>query len=378
MGAGSVTDLLARIIDRPEALREAVERWVGVSELAFDTEFVRERTYYARLGLIQVFDGREVVLIDPVALSDLSPLSEVLEHPGVLKIAHSASEDLSVLRQRLGVLPRPLFDTQIAASLVGMSPPPGYQRLIVETLGVTLAKEETRTDWVRRPLSAGQLAYAAEDVEHLLPAFHKLRDRLHELGRWPWAIEDSSALVEDAAVDEAHDEVFLRFRSAARLAPGQQAMLRDLAAWREDEAKRRDLPRRFVLNDDLLFDLVTKRPKTTKDLAALKSYDARQADRYATELLRQLTVRGEVPAPTAALIPPDLRPDQKRRLEVLREAVAKEAERLGVRADVLANRRPLERLVRGQARTTAEAFAGWRVEILSPILDPVLSPPQGL
>jgi ribonuclease D len=366
------------MIDHPEALREAVARWVGVSELAFDTEFVRERTYYARLGLIQVFDGHEVALIDPVALTDLSPLSEVLEHPGVLKIAHSASEDLSVLRQRLGVLPRPLFDTQIAASLVGMSPPPGYQRLIVETLGVTLAKEETRTDWVRRPLSAGQLAYAAEDVEHLLPAFHKLRERLHELGRWPWAIEDSAALVEDAAVDEAHDEVFLRFRSAARLAPGQQAMLRDLAAWREDEAKRRDLPRRFVLNDDLLFDLATKRPKTTKDLTALKSYDARQADRYATELLRHLTVRGEVPAPTAALIPPDLRPDQKRRLEALREVVAKEAERLGVRADVLANRRPLERLVRGQARATAEAFTGWRVEVLSPVLDPVLSPPKGL
>ena len=103
-----------------------------------------------------------------------------------------------------------------------------------------------------------------------------------------------------------------------------------LAISSEDEAKRRDLPRRFVLNDDLLFDLATKRPKTAKDLAALKSYDARQADRYATELLRHLTVRGEVPAPTAALVPPDLRPDQKRRLEVLREVVAKEAERLGV------------------------------------------------
>ena len=380
MTESAAAAMATRFIDRPEALRDAVERWLEVPELAFDTEFVRERTYYARLGLIQIFDGREVALIDPVALPDLSPLSAVLTHPGVLKIAHSASEDLSILRLRLGVLPRPLFDTQLAASLVGMSPPPGYQRLITETLGVTLAKEETRTDWVRRPLSAGQLAYAGEDVEHLLPAFHKLRERLHELGRWDWAVEDSESMLVEAATDEAEDEVFLRFRSASRLKPAQQQALRDLAAWREREAKRRDLPRRFVINDDLLFDLATKPPATEQDLRSLKGYDARQVERQVPEILR-LVIETHAEAKRSAravLVPADLRPDEKRRLETLREVVQKEAERLAIRPDVLANRRPLERLIRGQARTTAQAFQGWRAEVLSPLLDPVLSPAKGL
>jgi ribonuclease D len=370
-----------RWIDRPGALAEAAERWTEAPEIALDTEFVRERTYYARLGLVQVFDGRHVDLIDTVALDDLTPLARVLADPKVWKIAHSASEDLAVLRRAAGVLPRPLLDTQIAASLAGMSPPPGYQRLIAEVLGVELKKEETRTDWVRRPLSAAQLAYAAEDVTHLLPAFHRLRDRLTELGRWEWAVEDSTELVEDAAVDEPRSEVFLRIRAASRLRPADQFALRELAAWREEEAERRDLPRRFVLSDELLFDLATKKPRTVADLKALKNYEPRQAERYAeaiVQLVGDVVERARREAPREPLVPPDLKADEKKCLEALRDLVSKRAEALGIRPDVLAKRRALERIARGEAKTTAEAFGGWRRGELEPLLAPLLAPPTGL
>ena len=360
------------------ALRDAIERWRRRPWVAFDTEFVRERTYYANLGLVQVYDGEAVGLIDPLALPDLSPLAELFADPSTVKVAHSASEDLEVLERRVGVLPEPLFDTQIAAVLTGMSPPPGYQRLIAETLGVELVKGETRTDWVRRPLTAAQLAYAAEDVSYLLPAFLKLRERLLELDRWDWAVEDSATLVEAARSEESPDDALRRFRSAARLTPSQQLLVRELATWREAEARRRNLPRQFVVRDELLLDLAVKQPKSVADLAKLRGYDARQAERYAESWLSLLGAAR--PKPAAPLVAADLTHAEKRRLEALREVVQKEADRLGVRADVLANRRPLERLARGDGGAVgtsraAEVFSGWRAKVVAPLLDAILNPP---
>ena len=233
--------------------------------LGLDTEFVRTNTFYHRLGLIQVSDGRASWLVDPLAARDLSPLAEVFRSPGV-KVLHSASEDIEVFYRALGVLPAPLFDTQIAGAFAGKGAFLSYQKLVAACLGVELAKEETRTDWMARPLSAGQLAYAAEDVAFLIPALRAARGASSTaLGRLAWVFEDSAALLDTARFQEDDETAYLRIKGAGRLDRRQLGALQTLAAWREQEARRRDLPRNFVLKEGLLLDLATRRPKVARD-----------------------------------------------------------------------------------------------------------------
>ena len=171
-------------IARPDELKRAVARWRGAPALAIDTEFVRERTYFPRLGLIQVGDGEIASLIDPLALSDLSPLEEILDAPETLKVIHSASQDLEIFFRVFGRFPRPILDTQEAAAVAGVGAGLGFGRLVADRLGVELAKGETRTDWTARPLSEAQLAYAAADVAYLMPLYGSLRAELEAQGRW--------------------------------------------------------------------------------------------------------------------------------------------------------------------------------------------------
>ncbi|HEY4597347.1 MAG TPA: ribonuclease D, partial [Thermoanaerobaculia bacterium] len=182
-------------------LAAAAERWAAAPVLGLDTEFVRTNTFYHRLGLIQVTDGATSWLVDPLAARDLSPLAAVFRSPGV-KVLHSASEDIEVFYRALGVLPEPLFDTQIAGALAGAGAFLSYQKLVAAYLGVELAKEETRTDWLARPLSPGQLAYAAEDVAYLVPLYERLTADLQALGRLDWALEDSAALLDTTRFQE--------------------------------------------------------------------------------------------------------------------------------------------------------------------------------
>src|SRR5688572_15636970 len=183
-------------VDTPEALAAAAARWAQAPAVGIDSEFVRERTFYPRLGLLQVSDGQRSSLVDPVALEDLEPLRQVLADPTIVKVAHSPSEDMEVLFHRFGEFPTPLFDTQAAAALAGLESAMSYQRLVRELLGVELTKGETRTDWLRRPLSPAQVEYAAQDVELLLPLYERLRPRLEENGRLPWLLEEAHRLRE--------------------------------------------------------------------------------------------------------------------------------------------------------------------------------------
>jgi hypothetical protein len=193
-------------IDRREQLAAAVERWragAAPGGVALDTEFVFERTFRPRLGLIQIAAGGEIALVDTVRIADLSPLAALLTAPNVRKIVHSGSGDVPILRRATGASPQPLFDTQIAAAFAGLGPSLSYAALIRELFAVELPKHETRTDWLRRPLSTDQLRYAAEDVEQLEAAATELERRLRELGRLEWALEDSAelSLLESDAAD---------------------------------------------------------------------------------------------------------------------------------------------------------------------------------
>jgi ribonuclease D len=356
-------------IDTDAALAEAARGWAAAPVLGLDTEFVRTNTFYHRLGLIQVSDGRISWLVDPLAARDLAPLAEVFRSPGV-KVLHSASEDVEVFHRALGVLPEPFFDTQIAGAFAGAGAFLSYQKLVAAYLGVELAKEETRTDWIARPLSPGQLAYAAEDVAFLVPLYERLTGELEALGRLSWVLEDSAALLDTSRFTEDDDSAYLRIKGAGRLDRRQLGALQTLAAWREREARRRDLPRNFVLKEKLLLDLATRRPKVARDLQRLPSFDPRQGTRDGATWLQLLEEAAERPEPE---LPPRLSgkpfsPAARELEDRLRERVRERAAELNVPPEILASRRILDALLRltvgkPDPRLPRE-LQGWRREVI--------------
>lgn len=357
------------LIKSDSALAEACLHWAQASVLGLDTEFVRTNTFFHKLGLIQVSDGQTSWLVDPLAARDLSPLAAVFRSPGV-KVLHSASEDIEVFFRNLGTLPDPLFDTQVAGALAGAGAFLSYQKIVAAYLGVELAKEETRTDWMARPLSAAQLAYAAEDVAFLIPLYERLKSDLESQGRLSWVFEDSAALLDTTRFEEDPEGAYLRVKGAGRLDRRQLGALRNLAAWRDQEARRRDLPRSFVLKDDFLLTLATRRPKEARDLQKLPSYDPRQGARDSGTWLQLIEAAEAVPEsdlpPRIAGKPPSaaVRDLENR----LRERVRKTATDLNVPAEVLAPRRTLDALLRltvgkGDPRLPRE-LAGWRREVI--------------
>jgi ribonuclease D len=357
------------LINLQASLEAAARRWAEAPALGLDTEFVRTNTFYHRLGLIQISDGQSTWLVDPVAVRDLSPLVEVCRSPGV-KVIHSGSEDMEVFYRALGVLPEPLFDTQIAAALAGAGPSLSYQKLVAAYLGVELAKEETRTDWMARPLSRAQLAYAAEDVAFLIPLYERLTADLQSLGRLSWAFEDSSSLLDTSRFAEDVEGAWQRVKGAGRLDRRQLATLQLLAAWREGEARRRDRPRSFVLKDALLLDLAVRRPKNARDLAKIPSYDPRQGSRDAEVWLGLIEKAVAIPE---AELPPRVAgkpfsPEARSLEERLRDLVRKRAEALGIPPEILAPRRTLDALLRltvgkPDPRLPRE-LEGWRREAI--------------
>lgn len=355
-------------IANDKALAEAARRWRQAPALGLDTEFVRERTFYHRLGLIQVSDGHANYLVDPLEIRDLGPFVEILQAPEVVKVLHSASEDVEVFHRGLGALPAPLFDTQVAAALAGVGGSLSYQKLVAALLGQEIPKGETRTDWLARPLSEAQLAYAAEDVEFLLPAYRELRGRLEELGRLAWALEDSAALLDTGRFEEDFDSAYRRLKGAGRFGRRQLGALQLLAAWREQEARRRDLPRNFVLRESLLLDLAARHPTTPKELQSLPSYDAEQGARDGVvwlELLRQAAALGDDGLPQLqdrVAFSPAVRELEQR----LRDQVREKAAELALPPEVLAPRRLLTALLMS-ALTQEEPrlpreLRGWRRE----------------
>ena len=362
-------------IDRPDVLAAAVTRWRDAAAIAIDTEFVFERTYRPRLGIIQVAAGAEIALVDAVRLRDLSPLGAVLGG-GPRKILHSGSGDLPILRRATGVAPTPVFDTQIAAAFAGLGAGVWYASLIKTIFGVELAKHETRTDWLRRPLSADQLRYAAEDVEHLPAAAAELERRLVELGRLEWALEDAAAL---AAIesDTPHPVVaWRRVKGLDRQPAAVRAVARALAAWREREAERLDLARPFLLRDETLLALARREALAAEDAAGLPGYEPRRHAGHVAGWAAALEwARAEVAAGTVP--PEDARLDQEARErrdaidKAMAAVVTKRAAELELQPELLLSRRQRERAIdawdgRG---SLADAVGGFRGALFGAELD---------
>ena len=365
------------IVDTTDALVALVDRARGHEAVALDTEFVWERTYYPGLGLVQVgLGGDDIALVDTTADLDLGPLGELLEDAGVQKVLHDAAQDLQILARATGATPVRAFDTQRAAGLVGLPATLSLQDLVEWAVGVRLDKGETRSDWLRRPLTDSQVRYAAADVRYLLDARRKILDEAEARGRTAWVEAemeryDDPALYDEAEVGDAVDRV--KGRGLGRMSGRQRAVLRAVAAWRERQARALDRTRRMVLPDDVLVTVAERGPRSEDDLRALKLTD-RQRARYADGLLQAVADGAEAePERVARRGRPG--PDDHRRaarLLVAQGFLAGRCEREGVDSALVATKSQLADLVDAGPDAVAEAYPGWRYEFVGRDLEALL------
>lgn len=373
----------ARWIASNEALAEACARWRSAKLLAIDTEFVRERTFRPILGLIQIADEGGVTLVDPQGAADLDPLAELLVAPGIDKIFHSCSEDLEVFRDRLGLVAAPIFDSQLAAAFAGYGYSLGYSRLIATLFDVVLPKTETRSDWLRRPLSSAQLEYAALDVAHLPAAYHRLRGELEQKGRLEIFREECARITEEASRPEDREAAYRKIAASRLWSRRELGLLYELVRWREEEARRRDLPRNFVLPEAAVPVIVQLKPTTAAQLAKIEVLKGRDTSRLAPKLL-DLVARA-LKAPPEELPEPFPRPLDvqpfKKTLQGLRAALDKVATDENLPAELLSNRRSLESMIRRYLQQEEpllpRKLRGWREAMLRPALLEVLEADLG-
>ena len=355
----------ATLVTTQEQLDAAVFRLQGARRLAIDTEFMRERTYFPQLCLVQVASDTDCYLVDPLAGLDLAPLLETLARRPRPKILHAARQDLEVLLNAGGQVPGPVFDTQVAAALLGLPPQAGYAELVARQLGHSIDKAQTRTDWSRRPLSDAQLAYAADDVHHLLQLHTELAVALEAQGRAGWHAEECAALEEPGLYRTEPTEAWRRLKGLGRLRPTEQAVARALAAWREQRAIASDKPRGWIITDEALYALATLAPATTTELEQVRALPPAVVRKRGDELLELIgTARKSVDDDAeAAQAPQRPTPEQTRRIGQLQQRVRDVAAALGLSPEVLATRRDIEGMVLGSPDHSA-LLRGWRRDVV--------------
>lgn len=359
----------------PQALEAVLPALEAVDVLAIDTEFMRERTYFARLCLVQVATADEVYVIDAIALEGvLGGLARVLAAPATLKVLHAGSQDIEVLLRATGVTPSPVFDTQVAATLAGFPTQVGYAQLVKELAGVAIDKADTFTDWSVRPLSETQLAYAAEDVRHLIAVYRLLRERLERDGRLGWLAEDFERMADPATYGVDPYAQYLRVKRASTLDRRSLGVLREVAAWRELEAQRRDLPKRWLVSDESLVEIARRRPKTVEQLSAIRGVSDRVASRQGGGLIEAVRRGESVPddelprLPKRTRVPRDTQPIA----DLLSAVVRIRAGEHGVAPTLLASRDDLERFAGGE-REGHPLAEGWRHALVGAELEAILA-----
>jgi len=326
--------------------------------LAVDTEFLRDRTYYPQLCLVQLAGPKLAACVDPLALTDLTPLLDLLVAEEVVKVVHAGSQDLEIFYQLSNRLPRPLFDTQLAATLTGFGDQIGYSRLVEALLGVVLDKRHTRTDWSQRPLSEEQLRYALNDVTHLGNVYVKLRERLQAAGRLEWLAEDFEAMTTPQRYRNDPEDAWQRIGTGKKLDRERLTVLRQLAAWRERRAQRQDRPRRWVLADDALVAIARSLPGTRDRLAAIRGVPAAVV-RHAGDEILAVVREGRSQEWVEESVPTrSLTPAEEAIADLLMAIVRLRAAANGLAAPTLAGRRELEALVTGSRELAV--LRGWR------------------
>ena len=347
-------------VDTPQALTQLCQELQSASVIAVDTEFIREKSYYAKLCLLQVASDSVIACVDPLALDNLDELLVILYNPDKIKLFHAAWQDLEIFFDQWNRIPAPVFDTQVAAALLGFSDQIGYANLVEQLLHVELDKSAVRTDWSQRPLSTQQLNYAADDVYYLLNIYPLIKQRLDELGRIDWLTEDFNTLVDPANYAKSPDIAWQRIKGYGRLKPRQLAVLQGLAAWREQEAERRNKPRKWILSDDLLLTLARQTPTNPAKLEKVRGLTPNQFNQFGETLATEINKALELPRdvwPEVSQID-RLSPEQECLADTLMAYLRLLGQQNQISPASLATRKEIEKLVRGQRNIPL--LHGWR------------------
>ena len=352
------------MVESAKQLLEAVDEWLEWDVIGIDTEFVRERTWRADLGLIQLSEGHKVWLVDPLKTGGLDPLAILLNQRGTLKTLHAPPEDLDVLLFTAGAVPDPLFDTQIACAMLGQPLQMGYHTTVEWLLGVTIDKDQTRSNWCQRPLRPAQLKYAALDV-CLLPIMQRqLHAKLKDLGRESWLEEDCARLLTRARTPADPEQSWKRLNGNGRFDGPSLAMLQALAKWRDREAEKRNLARGFVIKDNDLLTIANKQPGSLSQLSDLNILHPKALQLHGPSLVAIVDeVLGQG---LSAVAPATLTPEHRKLMSNMRKLVQEKASELSVDPALLASRRELESLILlPTGEPLPERFLGWRKDIIT-------------
>lgn len=361
----------ALCIASSDALAESLDAIAPAEFVTVDTEFMRESTYHPVLCLVQLATRERCLLIDPLAIGSLEMLWRFLADPHRLKILHAGRQDIEVMLLAMrGLdlpLPAPIFDTQIAAALLGLPAQIGYGNLVSERLGHSLTKGQARTDWARRPLSTEQLEYAADDVRYLIPLYDDLRTALQEEGKLAWLAEETRELEDPGLYRTEPQDAWKRLKGLDRMQPGQRAVAKQLAGWRETRAIASDKPRGWILSDDVVRGIAERLPETVDQLEQVREIPPGVVRKRGDEiiaLVKQARQDSADEGPAFAPSRPD--PAQVALVTKLIGIVRTQAAMLRIAPELLATRRDVESLV--FSSRADRLLSGWRRAAIGDLL----------
>jgi ribonuclease D len=353
------------LVTTQEQLAACCEQLAKAGTIMIDTEFMREKTYFAQLCLIQLADDHQAYAIDPLAEGlDLNPFLNLMANEKVLKVFHAGRQDMEILYFMSGTIPHPVFDTQIAASVCGFGDSVSYEQLVKKITGAQIDKSQRFTDWSRRPLNDRQQAYAIADVTHLRALYAFLDKTLMEQGRHGWIDEEMAILTDPRTYQNPPEEAWKRLKLRINK-PLDLLVLQKLAAWREEQAQKRDLPRRHVLKDDALYELAVQRPQKTEALASLRSFPKGQAhSAMGQDVIRVIRTALEIPQEDWPLLPKSrhMPEGKKAMVELLKIVLKITCDEAGLAPKIVATVDDLEALA-ADDEADIHALKGWRRDI---------------
>ncbi len=352
-----------RLITSTHDLAAFCKASVDAEWLALDTEFIREKTYYPSLCLVQIASARDMVCIDTLAINDLSALQDLLYQESIVKIFHSASQDLEIFVNLFDAVPKPMFDTQIAASLLGFGDQVSYAHLVNEICNIELDKSLSRTNWERRPLSEKELRYAVDDVKYLAKVYLHLIEKLNETERSHWAEHECNLISSTEKYKVDSNKIWRSVKGAGKLNAQQLNILKHLAKWREIQAIAENKPRRWILSDKLLRSLAIEQPTNMNALGSLEDF-TREYIGYADVLLDEIQQAMNIPEsdwPKASAVSP-LSSEQRKVIKQAQSFIRERAEQLNMSPSLLATRSVVEKLVRGKREL--EILSSWKKDLV--------------
>ena len=365
------------MVTEDDALHALCREWKQCSFLAMDTEFIRTTTFFPQVGLVQINAGQGNVLVDPLGIEDWTPFSELMVDPSIVKVFHSCSEDLQVFMASMQLVPTPIFDTQIAASLLNVGFGCSYQNLVRHYMDIELPKGETRSDWLQRPLQEKQLLYAALDVACLPEIYLAQRESLEKDNRLSWQEEECRTLVGiyEREMEGDFSAYYLAIRGAWQMSQRELGVLKLLAEWRELRARKRDKPRNWIIKEKQLIDIAKYCPRDMNELKKIDDLDKNFLRHEGSEVIHLVE--------KALALPEDDLPDSmpapldggaKNKLKRAQQFAMKKAEELQLPVEMLMRKRWLITLLQN-LRDDPEAsvddnlpqeLKGWRYDQLLP------------